>query len=390
MELFTLNSNYQRVAPVDWYESLIWTDRFSAWGDFELVAPTSRTAKTLLTPGTYLGMSESKYVQVVETVIDTVDNEGRSILKFTGRSLEACILDSRLARGANGGTTANPKWTITDKPDLIAKKIFHDICVTGILDAGDVIPLIFEGDLDAFGSIAFPTDTITYEIEPKSVYQALKDLCDIYHMGFKLHRVEGGAQLWFGVYMGKDRTTKQTDFDSVVFGPSMENLQRPTELDTISLYKNVAYVISPVGSEKVYDTDIPTTVNGIARKVLIVKADDITDTTPSVATAKMIQRGKQELSKNRRFAAFDGEISQRSSYIYGVNYGLGDLVELQNTTGGASEMQVTEQIFVSDKEGVRAYPTLSINRFIMPGTWLAQPVTKVWQDGGATEYWSNS
>jgi hypothetical protein len=32
-------------------------------------------------------------------------------------------------------------------------------------------------------------------------------------------------------------------------------------------------------------------------------------------------------------------------------------------------MQVTEQIFVSDSEGERSYPTLTITKFITPGTW---------------------
>jgi hypothetical protein len=53
-------------------------------------------------------------------------------------------------------------------------------------------------------------------------------------------------------------------------------------------------------------------------------------------------------------------------------------------------MQVSEQIFVCDGEGERSYPTLAINQFIMPGSWLAWDYNQVWIDLGATEYWANA
>jgi hypothetical protein len=35
---------------------------------------------------------------------------------------------------------------------------------------------------------------------------------------------------------------------------------------------------------------------------------------------------------------------------------------------------------VSDKEGDRAYPTLTINEFITPGSWNAWDYNQVWND----------
>ena len=53
---------------------------------------------------------------------------------------------------------------------------------------------------------------------------------------------------------------------------------------------------------------------------------------------------------------------------------------MRNDDGVTNQMQVTEQIFVDDKEGTRSYPTLTINTFIMPGTWSAWDFNKVWLD----------
>lgn len=36
MELLVLNTTFESIAVVDTYESLIWTDRYNAYGDFEI------------------------------------------------------------------------------------------------------------------------------------------------------------------------------------------------------------------------------------------------------------------------------------------------------------------------------------------------------------------
>jgi hypothetical protein len=91
-------------------------------------------------------------------------------------------------------------------------------------------------------------------------------------------------------------------------------------------------------------------------------------------------RGLAELSKNRQVSAFDGQITQYSDYKYGVDYQLGDLIEVRNTDGSTNKMRITEQIFVSDKEGDRTYPTLALNQFITPGSWLGWDFNQKWVD----------
>jgi hypothetical protein len=46
-------------------------------------------------------------------------------------------------------------------------------------------------------------------------------------------------------------------------------------------------------------------------------------------------------------------------------------------------MRVTEQIFVGDKEGDRAYPTLAMNQFINTGSWLSWTSNITWLDMNA-------
>lgn len=88
----------------------------------------------------------------------------------------------------------------------------------------------------------------------------------------------------------------------------------------------------------------------------------------------------RKLSEYRAYQAFDGEINQNSQYVYQRDFYLGDLVELRNEDGNGNHMRVVEQIFVSDREGDRAYPTLALNQFVNTGSWLSWEPSKKWID----------
>lgn len=389
MELYTLDPLLRRQDVIDKFESLIWTERFQQYGDFQLDIFSDYRARSLLKTDTYLAMNESNYVMRVETVEDDVSADGQKILVVKGRSIESLLLD-RVAYSAITDTTTTPKWTITDAPAAVARKIFHDICVTGILDAGDKIPFINEGTFMPASTIVEPIDPITVDMDPTTVYDALVQISQVWNLGFRMLRQQDMSRLWFDIYVGSDRTTAQVILPAVVFAPELDNLQNTKELTSIEGAKNVAYVYSPAGFAMVYGAGVDPEVEGFERRVLTVSATDITSENPDV-TAALQQRGYEELAKNRTYQAFDGEISQNSQYKYGRDYNLGDVVEMRNTDGVTNNMRVTEQIFVSDKEGDRSYPTMTLNTFINTGSWLSWSNNKAWIDfaDDLDSVWSN-
>ena len=126
---------------------------------------------------------------------------------------------------------------------------------------------------------------------------------------------------------------------------------------------------------------------GFERKAIIVKAEDIELTAGPALDDALFRRGKEELAKHRVLVAFDGEVPQNSPYKYGVDYGLGDLVEQRSTSGKVNSMYVTENITISDAEGVRSYPTLTFYQLVTPGTWLSWDSNQVWSD--VEDYWAD-
>lgn len=398
MELYILDSLLRRIDVVDKFESLIWTERFREFGDFELMIRSTPTSRAQFQEGTQLAMNESYRVMTVETVEDGTDDEGKRVLKVSGNSIESVLLD-RVAR--NSLTSVTP-WTINDTPGAIARKIFHDVCVTGVLDIGDKLDFVVEAMHPKMisSNILEPIDPVKVDLPalpPTTVYDAIKELCDIWTLGFRLMLNFNDNQLYWDVYAGNDRTSGQTTRPPVIFSPDLDNLTNVTEVRTIESSKNVAHVFAANGSMLVYPDDVDPATDSFERRVLIVDANDITlpygtapggvkDAARLAFEAALKQRGKDEISKNRAFQAFDGEIDRNSQYQYQKDYYLGDLVEVRNTDGVANLMRITEQIFSSDREGERAYPTLTKNVFVNTGSWLSQR-TKQWVDM-TTEEWA--
>lgn len=385
MELYTLDSLLRRQEVIDKFESLIWTERYSAFGDFTVEVESTNATKSLLTARTRLALDTSFRVMTCETVTDS-----GGLLKVEGRSLEAMLLD-RIVKETLSNTTVEPKWVLTGTPGAIVRKLFNDICVLGTLSEYDVIPFITSGTVFPADNIDEPASIITVEIPLKTLYDAIKELCDIYDLGFRLCRWYDTSHLYFDVYTGRDHTTQQTILPPVIISPELDNMRDTTELTQVGDEKNVAYVFSPAGFEVVYAGLTPSDVEGFERRVLVVEASDIKeDTDPIEASAAMVQKGQEELLKYRSMYAFDGEIDPSFASVYGVDYDLGDLITMQSSNGVVNSMKVTEQIFVSDLEGERSYPTLSTRSFITPGSWLGWQYNQVWEDLGSTDYWSTA
>lgn len=378
MEVYILDSLLRRTAVVDRFESMIWTERYSSVGDFQLVIHSTNESRAQFAPGTRLAINESDRVMTVETVENKDDSEGRSLLTVKGTSLEAVLMD-RVARAALDNLTTTPKWIITGTPDYILNYIFEQICYLGVLDPGDVIPFLMQGTTYPTENIPFPDDIITVSLDPDSVYKVTKDLADVYNLGFRLYRNLDTSTLYYDIYTGNDRTSSQSVLPPVVFAPELDNLSNTSELTSTAQYKNVALVIAPNGVRYVYADNVDPAVAGFERRVLLVNASDITLAAGPDLQAALLQRGIQELAKNRSLTAFDGEIPQNGSYKYNRDYRLGDIVESRNADGYTNQMRVTEQIFVSDAQGDRGYPTLSVDLLITPGTWLSWDGQETWE-----------
>lgn len=359
MDLYILDDLLRRETVIDRYETLIWTERFSAFGDFKFIIHSTLKNRQLFSAGTRLALNESQRVMVVETVENKDDSEGRSILTISGRSLEA-LLEDRVARHTFDNLEIAPRWPLLGTPGYLARAIFKRICVEGLLHAYDIIPFIQEGTILPADTIPEPTEVLQRELEPMTLYAAIQGICNEYGLGFCLIRNLDESELYFDVYSGSDRTSAQSTLPAVIFSPELDSLTNVSEMDSIESFKNVAYVFSPSGSTAVYPLGVEEKA-GFERRALLVEVDNVREFAGenNLSVLNILQRrGREALINHRRVTAFDGEIP-KSGYRYGIDYRLGDVVEMRKSDDASTYMRVTEQIFVSDAEGDRSYPTLA-------------------------------
>ena len=274
MELYTLDRQLRRTSVIDRFESAIWTERFSSWGDFELLVFSTPDMRRLLPSGTRLAMNNSYRVMTVEFIENTTDGEGRTMLKVSGRSLEA-LMDERVARNTFATLSAVPKWVITGTPGNIVRTIFNEILRDNTNFPDDELPFLMSGSLFPPGTITEPNEVITIELSLTTVYKAVQELCVAYDLGFRIVRNFDQSQLYFDVYSGNDRTTRQSVMDPVVFAPDLDNLTNISDIVATANYRNVAYVFHPISVQIVTVGDVSVEVEGFDRRVLNVDASDV-------------------------------------------------------------------------------------------------------------------
>lgn len=384
-EWYTLDDSLRRDTVIEGFESFIWTERYSGYGDFQVITKSTFQSRQLLTPQTMIAMNKSTYVMMIDTVVDETAEDGTRNLTVTGKSLEA-LLDSRVAMPAVTDTTTTPAWVVVDTPGNVCRYMFNQICVVGVLNENDTIPFYQAGTLLPAGNIPEESSTITVSAPPDTLYNTIKKICDTYFLGFRLVRNGEQSQIYFEVYTGNDKTSDQVILDPVIFTPNMDNLEKGTLLTSSAPVKDVAYVFAQNGSRVVYAVGADINATGQNRRVLLINSSNTAEAGIELDDG-LEAEAQIALANSRLIYAFDGELPQVTQYEYGVHYHLGDLVEERNADGYGNQMLVTEQIFSSDKTGEKSYPTLTAKLLITPGTWSATPGTLHWEDEDESVIW---
>ena len=75
MELTVLNTKLEAVRLIDTYESFIWTDRYYAYGDFELYTSVQTGMFDYIRQDYYIRNKSSDHVMIIEKIQITSDVE---------------------------------------------------------------------------------------------------------------------------------------------------------------------------------------------------------------------------------------------------------------------------------------------------------------------------
>ncbi len=352
MSLFyILDKEMKTVHTVDFYESLIWTDRYQDAGNFEIYSKVDQELLKYAQRDYYLWSSDSDHMMIIDGREIETDVEEGSHLKIVGESLES-LLKRRII------------WqltTLTGNLQNGIKKLITDALLIPE-DTDRRAPLIFEDSTDP----AITELTIDTQFTGDNLFEAIKELCVANHIGFQITR-DDNDQFIFKLYKGINRSYSQTENSYVVFSPSFDNIVNSNYLESTRNLKTIALVAGE-GEELNRTTAVVGEGSGWDRRELYVDARDLTSEVgdeegtimpPEEYKAMLIERGKEYLAENKEIKEFDGEVDSTRMFTYGKDFFLGDTVQLSNEYGIESTAVVSELVISHSTTGYKMVPTFS-------------------------------
>ena len=349
MEVWILDTDFSSVSVLDTFESLIWTDRYREYGDFEIFAfPTSQLINDAK-DDFYLYNAASEHTMIIEHHEVTTDIEEGPRFIVTGRSLES-LLTRRIVWN---------QTTISGSLQNGIKKLITENFISPEVSERKITNFVFVDSTDPEITKLTHEQQYTGDI----VYDVIVDLCNTYDIGFKITLNIDKKRFEFSLYKGKDRSYAQETNPYVIFSPNYENIINSDYTHSIKDYKNV----TRIGGEGVgIDRKMTTYGNasGLNRREIFTDARDISSKTddgevlPDQDYLNLLQqRGKENLAEYAIKEGFEGEVEASKMFIYGRDFFLGDCVQVQNEFGMSGTSLVSEIVFSQDKDGESVFPT---------------------------------
>lgn len=200
-----MNTNFERLAVIDDYSSIIWTKRFYKSGDFELCVPVDSVNNNMFQKHYYVVRDDDDDVGVIEDIKINKNADGNELMIITGRFLP-CVIARRIVA---------VQTTVTGSIDS---------CINTLINENIINPTDPTRKISNFvlGTYSFDTD-IEAQFTGNNLLTVIEELCETYGLGFKV-TLNDQNQFVFQLYEGVDHTYDQSENPWVVFSDQNDNL----------------------------------------------------------------------------------------------------------------------------------------------------------------------
>lgn len=368
MRVIARNVDMVPINEIDTYTSIIWTDRYSKEGDFELRVPCTDFNYKVFNESRYLTIDKSDRVMVLESrnIKTEVDKSDEYIIK--GRSAET-LLDRRVIMGSmTFGIAPHDEETNQNASQNYAVDDFviwyGALCkVIKNINAGDEIILyqpnkgnLYKANIRSTqpneeaaltqpiedivaallnANVINPTDPTrrftrpawryVYSNDPKvkeikmaasfantNLYDAISSLLVGAGMGCKVVYNEDTETMDFSIFIGTDHSVAQSENMVVNFKSSLDNLVSTDFLTDESKYKTCAYVVGAIDEKK-------TLTVSVADEYGRVHTVDIPNPNYCTTWCQQVSLSGTGMSYQRREVIVDGADIDRYQTVSAYN-----------------------------------------------------------------------
>lgn len=352
MDVLVLNTDFETIGIIDYYVSLIWTERYAEAGDFELYLRGDSSVFDIVQQGYYLYLKGAKMTMVIEQIEINTDVEEGNEMIITGRSLES-LLDRRIIF---------PQTNLDGKLQNGVKKLLTENVISPTDSDRKIDNFVFNTSEDT----AVTDLKLEAQYTGDNLYDTICAICASNSLGFRITLTEDN-QFQFSLYSGTDRSYDQEDNTFVVFSAKYDNLISSNYLESNKSLKTVTVVAGEGEGTDRKSTTVSCTAGagaGLYRRELFTDARDLSTTTNSEETmseeayyAKLEQRGLEKLAENVSITTFEGEVENGQTFTFDTDYHMGDIVQLVDQYGREGTVRVTELVRSISTSGIQIYPT---------------------------------
>lgn len=338
MELLVLDTNLVAVDVMDRYDSLIWTDRYDQYGDFELQIPMSLGLLYVLQQNFYIYSVQSNHIMIIEKLEIDSDIEDGNKLLVSGRSLES-ILDRRIIWGQK---------TYSGNLQDAIESMINDAFINPPASLADrkISNFIFKKSADE----RITKLTIDAQYSGDNLYDVIYNLCNDNGIGYRI-TLNDEDKFVFELYIGEDRSYDQDVLPYVIFSKKFDNMEDSNFLQDNTDYKNAVLVGGEgEGSLRKYKTVIETSSSdktGLNRRETFVSA---TDVSSSKEDTKVFASGVSDyglsVAENSAIIGEKTMVYKTGSKYYGlsINANTASFASGKITANGSAQLYTTESI----------------------------------------------
>lgn len=352
---------------VDTFISFVWTERYNGCGEFVLQMPVLASILSTdfsynhdgeivryqgLRIDDYVSIKESDHLMVLETIILKTDLENGDTIEISGRSLE-CQLERRIIwkKFTAVAKTVGEGDNATKEAPLLQESVETLLTQNAIAPTNEKrkIPrLVFEkSDDEAITSLRAE---LSYFGE--NLYESIYKLCEEREIGFHVIP-NSNDEFVFKLYAGVDRSSQQEKNPIVAFNSRYENLLNSNYAQSEKDYISNALVRMGEDNNLMEVLRKPERI-GLKRREMFVSADSPEDGTK---LDKYLEQAKEAMSEHNVTTAFDSEVDWTRQFIFGRDYHVGDIVDVENQYGFGGRCRVTEVVRTRDASGPSMIPT---------------------------------
>ena len=371
MDLYFLDKNRELVGIIDTAKSIQWLERYYEVGKFEVYIEVSQSVLEIVNQSYFIAREDSSYIGVIEFIENEDDVENGNYLIIQGRMSES-LIGRRIIR--------NISYFSNTSLFNICNSLLQLNILNPVLQANETVSPRKMSCLNTTVINKLINNSIVSEIQASfenNLLEFLVDLLKVNGASIRLELTENGT-FDVVVYEGIDRSYNQEANAYVVFSKDFDNLISSNYVFNSQGETNALYVGGednenaeegryidkyelPVGSGVISDIDrIESFVNASDLKQSWEEEQaNGTKVQHSLTTDEyrklLVARGKNSVVMPSEELIANVDIT---TYVYNVDYFLGDIVTIENATLGAYvNKRLIGMDIIDDENGHALEPT---------------------------------